>query len=107
MQRKRKKYSSDFVQLATIGLYNSPRVRTVVFRGWSDFELNSNNNAEICWYFSKTKCQFSFRGKSLLDFGKDYSHHWDKLDEQSKSMLNWPAPGEIYYKNKLKIEIYY
>ncbi len=27
--------SSRFVQLATVGLDNTPRVRTVVFRGWS------------------------------------------------------------------------
>ena len=50
------------VQLSTIGLDNSPRVRSVVFRGWTDsyemkiltdkrsqknFELKSNNQVEI------------------------------------------------------------
>ena len=29
-------HSLRWVQLATIGLDNSPRVRTVVFRGWTD-----------------------------------------------------------------------
>ncbi len=28
--------SSSWIQLATIGTDNTPRVRTVVFRGWSD-----------------------------------------------------------------------
>ena len=54
------------VQLATIGTDNTPRVRTVVFRGWSQtyemelysdkrsqkyYELDLNNNVEICAYF--------------------------------------------------------
>ena len=28
--------SSRWIQLATIGIDNTPRVRTVVFRGWTD-----------------------------------------------------------------------
>ena len=55
--------SIKLVQLATHGLGNTPRVRTVVFRGWSDTyemkiltdnisqkiqELDLNNNVEIC-----------------------------------------------------------
>ena len=55
--------SNKLVQLATHGLDNTPRVRTVVFRGWSDTyemkilpdkisqkiqELDLNNNVEIC-----------------------------------------------------------
>ena len=36
-QRKESRFnSSRWVQLATIGLDNTPRVRTVVFRGWSE-----------------------------------------------------------------------
>tara|TARA_B100001250_G_scaffold42046_1_gene33247 strand:- start:308 stop:463 length:156 start_codon:yes stop_codon:yes gene_type:complete len=35
-QEKESKFdSSRWIQLATIGIDNTPRVRTVVFRGWS------------------------------------------------------------------------
>ena len=62
--------SSRWVQLATVGFDNTPRVRTVVFRGWSDsyemkiltdkrsqkyHELELNSNVEICWLFPKIK----------------------------------------------------
>ncbi len=103
--------SSKWVQLATIGVDNTPRVRTVVFRGWSEsyemqiytdkrsnkcHELNLNNNVEICWLFSKSKCQFRFRGTSRIDLIKDNFRHWEKLSDKSKSMWSWPCPGERF-----------
>ena len=64
IQRKDSTFdSSRWLQLATIGIDNKPRVRTVVFRGWTKsyemeiytdkrsqkyHELNLNNNVEIC-----------------------------------------------------------
>ena len=115
-------HSLRWVQLATIGLDNSPRVRTVVFRGWTDsyemkiltdkrsqkfIELESNNNVEICWLFHESKCQFRFRGTSRVDLGKDTLYHWEKLDYQSKSMWSWPTPGnkcELNKNNQILIE---
>ena len=110
LQKKESKSGkSRWVQLATIGLDNTPRVRTVVFRGWSDnydmqiftdkrsekfYELEFNNNVEICWLFSKSRCQFRFRGVAKVDFSNDSVTHWEKLDNKSKSMWNWPSPGE-------------
>ncbi len=106
--------SSRWLQLATLGLDNYPRVRTVVFRGWSDtsemkilsdkrsqkyFELESNNKVEICWLFQESKCQFRFRGNSSIDFGKDRLYHWKKLDDLSKSMWSWPSPGDKFELN--------
>lgn len=103
--------SLKWVQLATIGLDNTPRVRTVVFRGWSEsyemeiytdirsqkyYELYLNNNVEICWLFSNTKCQFRFRGTSRIDLGKDNLSHWERLSERSKSMWRWPTPGDQF-----------
>ncbi len=35
-QKELKRNDSNWVQLATLGLDQTPRVRTVVFRGWSD-----------------------------------------------------------------------
>ena len=52
--------------ISYIGIDNTPRVRTVVFRGWSEsyemeiytdkrsqkyHELNLNNNVEVCCFF--------------------------------------------------------
>ena len=109
-QRKESKLnSSRWIQLATIGIDNTPRVRTVVFRGWSESyemeiytlikevkkmnELDLNNNVEICWLFSKSKCQFRFRGTSRIELGNERQRHWDQLSEKSKSMWSWPSPG--------------
>ncbi len=103
--------SSRFVQLATVGLDNTPRVRTVVFRGWSKSfqmkiftdkrsfkisELELNNNLEICWLFLKSKCQFRFRGRSIIDKSDDRLNHWNEIDENTKSMWSWPIPGGKY-----------
>ncbi len=66
LKKESKLISSRWIQLATIGIDNTPRVRTVVFRGWTDsyemeiytdkrsqkyYELNLNDNVEICWFF--------------------------------------------------------
>ena len=119
VQRKESKFdSSRWLQLATIGIDNNPKVRTVVFRGWSKSyemeiytdkrshkynELNLNNNVEICWLFSRSKCQFRFRGTSRIDLGKDKLRHWDQLSDISKSMWGWPKPGD-HFTNDKKIE---
>ena len=101
--------STKWIQLATVGLDKTPRVRTVVFRGWSDtyemqiltdkrsqkfYELDLNNNVEICWLFLKSKCQFRFRGTSRIDLSDDRLRSWDKLDDHAKSMWGWPEPGK-------------
>ena len=109
--------SSRWVQLATIGRDNTPSVRTVVFRGWTESfemklftdkrtekfnELCFNNNVQICWFFSKTKCQFRFSGKSSVDLGEDTHQHWNQLDNHTKSMWNWPNQVDHYVIDQLK-----
>ena len=116
-QRKESKYdSSNWIQLATIGTDNTPRVRTVVFRGWSKSlemliysdkrsqkfdELALNNNVEICWLFYISKCQFRFRGKSKIDLSSENLRHWDQLSDKSKAMWNWPCPGDQFVSDHL------
>ena len=115
LKNESKLVSSRWIQLATIGIDNTPRVRTVVFRGWSDsyemeiyidkrsqkyYELNLNNNVEICWVFINSKCQFRFRGTSKIYIGKDNLRHWDKLSDRSKSMWGWPKPGDNFMFDK-------
>ena len=116
-QRKDSKFErSSWIQLATIGTDNTPRVRTVVFRGWSKSfemliysdkrsekfdELALNNNVEICWLFSKSKCQFRFRGKSTIDLCKENLRHWNQLSDKAKAMWNWPCPGDHFVLDKI------
>tara|TARA_B100000965_G_scaffold355326_1_gene332602 strand:- start:588 stop:1142 length:555 start_codon:yes stop_codon:yes gene_type:complete len=108
--------SCRWIQFATLGLDNTPRVRTVVFRGWSDsyemilftdkrsqkyYELERNNNVEIIWLFYESKCQFRFRGNSKIDNSKDRLLYWNKLNTKAKLMWGWPRPGsEITSLNK-------
>ena len=115
-QKKESKInSSRWIQLATTGVDNKPRVRTVVFRGWSESyemkiffdkrsqkfqELNYNNNVEICWLFARCKCQFRLRGKSRIDLGDDNINLWNQLDEKNRSMWSWPRPGDTFLPDK-------
>tara|TARA_Y100001968_G_scaffold308597_1_gene327565 strand:- start:365 stop:907 length:543 start_codon:yes stop_codon:yes gene_type:complete len=109
--------SSRWVQLATVGVDNTPRVRTVVFRGWSKsyemeiytdkrsqkyYELEINNNVEICWLFSKSKCQYRFRGTSRIALDKEKLSYWENLSDKSKSMWSWPSPGSNFHIKKNK-----
>ena len=117
-KRKESKFhSSSWIQLATVGRDNTPRVRTVVFRGWSNSfemqiysdkrsqkfdELAFNNNVEICWLFFKSKSQFRFRGKAKIGLSKDNLPHWDQLSEKSKLMWSWPCPGDHFVNDQIK-----
>ena len=65
-------------------------------------ELNLNNNDGICWLFSRSKCQFGFRGRSRIDSGIDNTKYWEKLSEQSKAMWSWPRPGDPYIIDQKK-----
>ena len=110
--------SSRWLQLSTVGLDLTPRVRTVVFRGWTDFyemklftdkrsqkisELESNNNVEICWFFYKSSCQFRFRGKSKIVCGEESVNNWNQLSENAKKMWEWPSPGTKFKKKSQDI----
>jgi len=112
-KKESNKIPSRWIQLSTIGLDNSPRVRTVVFRGWNKEhemqiftdkrsekfkEIEINNNVEICWLFPKSKSQFRFRGRSKIEMGEKASWYWEKLSPNSKSLWAWPTPGELYEK---------
>tara|TARA_B100000700_G_scaffold314181_1_gene400363 strand:- start:860 stop:1405 length:546 start_codon:yes stop_codon:yes gene_type:complete len=119
LQKKETNYnSSRWIQFATVGLDNKPRVRTVVFRGWDNsYEMNiytdkrsqkyteiqSNNKVEICWLFPKSKCQFRLSGYSSIDSSDDTLFHWDQLNNQAKSMWGWPSPGNKSMGNDNKL----
>tara|TARA_Y100001978_G_scaffold112626_1_gene100447 strand:- start:1003 stop:1548 length:546 start_codon:yes stop_codon:yes gene_type:complete len=109
--------SNRWVQFATITSKHSPRLRTVVFRGWKSAnsmliytdnrsekikEIEQNNNIEILWLFSKSKSQFRFKGKAYEL--SDTQMYWDNLTPQSKVTWYWPYPGKKVNKEKLNIK---
>ena len=106
-KKESKSPSSRWIQLATVSDKNEPRLRTVVFRGWHTDSsmiiftdrrsekiehLNSNPNAEILWFFFKSKSQYRFKGK--ISELRDNKNYWDTLSEKSKSSWFWGSPGE-------------
>tara|TARA_B100000579_G_C22677582_1_gene778703 strand:+ start:460 stop:1014 length:555 start_codon:yes stop_codon:yes gene_type:complete len=113
-KKETKNIGTRWIQLSTIGLDNSPRVRTVVFRGWSKNyemeiltdqrsekfkEIKKNNNVEICWLFTKAKCQFRFRGNAKIDIEEKAVVFWQNLSPHSRSLWAWPLPGAKYNRN--------
>ena len=99
--------SNRWVQLATVNDKNQPRLRTVVFRGWHKDtsmimftdrrsekiqHLKSNPNAEILWFFFKSKTQYRFKGE--INELIDNENYWNTLSEKSKSSWFWGSPGE-------------
>ena len=106
-KKEGKSPSNRWIQLATVTEENEPRLRTVVFRGWHKDSsmiiftdrrsekirhLKSNPNAEILWFFLKTKSQYRFKGK--ISEIIDNKNYWDTLSEKSKSSWFWGSPGE-------------
>ena len=54
--------------------------------------LKSNPNAEILWFFLKTKSQYRFKGK--IHELSDNKNYWDSLSYKSQSSWFWGTPGE-------------
>ena len=113
-KKESKNIDSRWIQLSTLGLDNSPRVRTVVFRGWSKSyemeiltdrrsekfkELERNNSVQICWLFPKANCQFRFRGIAEIDTEVEAVDFWQNLSPHSRSLWAWPLPGARYDEN--------
>ena len=102
-----KSISKRWVQIATASKDNLPRLRTVVFRGWSETQsmfiytdrrsekindINNNNNVELLWLFPKSKSQYRFKGKAYEI--KENIKFWNNLSENSKATWFWPNPGK-------------
>ena len=102
-----KSVSKRWVQIATTSKDNLPRLRTVVFRGWSEVnsmliytdrrsekinDININNNVEILWLFPKSKTQYRLKGEAYEI--KENIRFWDNLSENSKKTWFWPKPGD-------------
>lgn len=103
-----------YVQLATVGLDGTPRVRMVVFRGFSSSdtslffitdarsdklkELAQCSDVEIGWYFTQTREQFRLQCHTAihtesLDSDSHRDRLWEALSDAARAQFFWPDPG--------------
>ena len=101
--------------MATVAADGTPRVRTLVFRGWSadsDLELLSDarsdkavelagqGQVELCWLFRKAREQFRLRGGAQVlghsEAPEALHEHWQRLTPGGRSVWAWPHPGQPF-----------
>ena len=114
-QREGRAPGSGWLQLASVAHDGTPRVRTLVFRGWSpsgDLELLTDARSEkpaelmhqpqveLCWLFRKAREQFRLRGAARLITPEQdpaaLADHWSNLSPSGRSVWAWPDPGKIF-----------
>jgi pyridoxamine 5'-phosphate oxidase len=101
-----------WLQLATVAADGTPRVRTLVFRGWAGGaaldlltdgraakaeELARQPAVELCWLLPRARCQFRLRGElarlPLADDREERERHWERLTPGGRALWGWPEPG--------------
>ena len=101
-----------WLQLATVAADGTPRVRTLVFRGWAGAaeldlltdgrsakpaELHQQNAVELCWLLPKARSQFRLRGRMAAlapdDEAQERQRHWQALSPGGRALWGWPEPG--------------
>ena len=110
-QREGRSPAARWLQLATVALDGTPRVRTLVFRGWGGpdqldlltdarsakaLELDQQPAMEICWLMPKAKQQFRLRGcwqPAASQAEAERQRHWQQLSPAGRALWAWPAPG--------------
>ena len=111
-EREGRSPAARWLQLATVAPDGTPRVRTLVFRGWADgaamdlltdgrsaksAELRQQPAVELCWLLPKARCQFRLRGAVLTlpaDVeGEARQRHWQELPPSARALWAWPEPG--------------
>lgn len=112
-QREGRSPLARWLQLATVAGDGTPRVRTLVFRGWGGAscldlltdgrsakaaELRAQPAVELCWLLPRARCQFRLRGGVLAFPGKQESaereRHWQALTPEGRALWGWPPPGQ-------------
>lgn len=111
-EREGRSPAARWLQLATVAPDGSPRVRTLVFRGWADgaaldlltdgrsakpAELRQQPAVELCWLLPKAHSQFRLRGAVLslpaaLEL-EERQRHWQGLTPAGRALWGWPEPG--------------
>jgi pyridoxamine 5'-phosphate oxidase len=106
------------VQLATVAGDGTPRVRTLVFRGWggpASLDLLSDGRSakraelahqpavELCWLLPRARSQFRLRGAVIQlepeQLQREREQHWQRLTPGGRALWGWPAPGEPFAAN--------
>ena len=112
-QREGRGPQARWLQLATVAADGSPRLRTLVFRGWAGpasldlltdgrsskaRQLQAEPRVELCWLLPKARSQFRLRGRRLeLDAESQEAarrQHWQQLRPSGRALWGWPAPGQ-------------
>lgn len=102
-----------WLQLASVAPDGTPRVRTLVFRGWADaacldlltdgrsakvMDLAVHDAVELCWLLPRARCQFRLRGRLLRlpteVEARERLRHWRQLTPEGRSLWGWPPPGQ-------------
>ena len=114
-EREGRAPQARWLQLASVAADGTPRVRTLVFRGWagpaaldllSDArsaklgELAHQPALELCWLLPKARAQFRLRGvRQRLPTGlerQERQRHWQALTPAGRAVWGWPCPGETF-----------
>lgn len=102
-----------WLQLASVAADGTPRVRTLVFRGWSGAaaldlltdgrsakpaELAGQPAVELCWLLPRARSQFRLRGQ-LCRLApelerRERERHWQALSPGGRALWGWPRPGD-------------
>jgi len=114
IRENRRDAHNRYLQFATLGLDGKPRVRMVVFRGFSPSEasffiitdarsekvkeLAHCPDVEVSWYFTHTREQFRLQcGTVVHSHNADLELHrdtlWKGLSDAAKAQFFWPKPG--------------
>lgn len=114
-EREGRSPQARWLQLATVAADGTPRVRTLVFRGWAEpaaldlltdgrsakpTELAWQPAVEICWLLPRARSQFRLRG-TLVTLPTDGAWsermlHWQRLTPEGRSLWAWPPPAEPF-----------
>lgn len=111
-QREGRSPAARWLQLASVATDGTPRVRTLVFRGWAEgsvlelltdgrsakaAELHRQPAVELCWLLVRARSQFRLRGRVLApDAAADGAarlRHWQALSPGGRALWGWPEPG--------------
>jgi pyridoxamine 5'-phosphate oxidase len=114
-EREGRSPQARWLQLATVAADGSPRVRTLVFRGWAGStaldlltdgrstkpaELAHQPAVELCWLLPRARSQFRLRGcLQSLPAEQDQRArecHWQMLSPGGRALWGWPPPGEPF-----------
>lgn len=111
-QREGRSPAARWLQLATVAADGTPRVRTLVFRGWAGStamdlltdgrsakpsELARQPAVELCWLLPRARSQFRLRGLLMalppeLE-QSERQRHWRSLTPGGRALWGWPPPG--------------